>query len=133
MLVDGADMRKQANRINFNQAEEEFLDGDETVGLGVLGAKGQVRGPVPNSQPTAMLHLSGWCPASDACVPSILQCSSHFDGPVIAGWAAAPRAVGPGLPHPCPDSAGWAEFQGIATGPWWYFAEVNLNATPLGL
>ena len=37
-----ADMRKQANRINFNQAEEEFLDGDETVGLGVLGAKGQV-------------------------------------------------------------------------------------------
>ena len=36
-----ADVRKQANRINFNQVEEEFLDGDETVGLGVLGSKGQ--------------------------------------------------------------------------------------------
>ena len=34
-------MRKQANRVNFNQVEEEFLDGDETVGLGVLGSKGQ--------------------------------------------------------------------------------------------
>ena len=38
-----ADVRKQANRVNFNQVEEEFLDGDETVGLGVLGSKGQVR------------------------------------------------------------------------------------------
>lgn len=37
-----ADVRKQANRVNFNQVEEEFLDGDETVGLGVLGSKGQV-------------------------------------------------------------------------------------------
>eukprot|EP00884_Botryococcus_braunii_P005496 jgi/Botrbrau1/14948/Bobra.0018s0052.1 len=31
------DVRKAANRVNFNQPEEEFLDGDEVVGLGVLG------------------------------------------------------------------------------------------------
>jgi U4/U6 small nuclear ribonucleoprotein PRP31 len=30
------DTRKAANRVNFNQAEEEFLDGDEMVGLGTL-------------------------------------------------------------------------------------------------
>lgn len=34
-------MRKAANRINFNQPEEEFLDGDEAVGLGTLGARGE--------------------------------------------------------------------------------------------
>ena len=37
----GADVRKAANRINFNQPEEEFLDGDEAVGLGTLGSKGE--------------------------------------------------------------------------------------------
>ncbi len=31
------DIRKLQNRVNFNQAEEEFLDGDEVVGLGALG------------------------------------------------------------------------------------------------
>ena len=36
-----ADVRKAANRINFNQPEEEFLDGDEAVGLGTLGARGE--------------------------------------------------------------------------------------------
>ncbi len=29
-----------ANRVNFNQPEEEFLDGDDVVGLGVLGKEG---------------------------------------------------------------------------------------------
>ncbi|KAG1662685.1 hypothetical protein FOA52_014611 [Chlamydomonas sp. UWO 241] len=33
------DMRKAANRVNFNQAEEEYLDGDEIIGLGTLGSK----------------------------------------------------------------------------------------------
>ena len=32
-----------ANRINFNQPEEEYMDGDEVMGLGVLG-KGQGSG-----------------------------------------------------------------------------------------
>jgi hypothetical protein len=32
-----------ANRINFNQPEEEFLDGDDVVGLGVLGKEGSGR------------------------------------------------------------------------------------------
>lgn len=35
------DVRKAANRVNFNQAEEEFLDGDEAIGLGTLGARGE--------------------------------------------------------------------------------------------
>ncbi|KAK9797074.1 hypothetical protein WJX73_003006 [Symbiochloris irregularis] len=35
------DVRKAANRVNFNQPEEEFLDGDEAVGLGTLGSKGE--------------------------------------------------------------------------------------------
>ncbi|KAK9917190.1 hypothetical protein WJX75_001712 [Coccomyxa subellipsoidea] len=34
------DVRKAANRVNFNQPEEEFLDGDDVVGLGVLGKEG---------------------------------------------------------------------------------------------
>mmetsp|Transcript_20589 Transcript_20589/g.49016 ORF Transcript_20589/g.49016 Transcript_20589/m.49016 type:complete len:497 (-) Transcript_20589:41-1531(-) len=37
------DVRKLQNRINFNQPEEEFLDGDEVVGLGVLGKEGTGR------------------------------------------------------------------------------------------
>ena len=45
--VSCADVRKAANRVNFNQAEEEFLDGDETIGLGTLGAR--------SACPTAML------------------------------------------------------------------------------
>lgn len=41
-------MRKAANRtmFDFNKAEEEYVDGDEVVGLGVLGSKegsGQLR------------------------------------------------------------------------------------------
>ena len=32
-----------ANRVNFNQPEEEFLDGDDVVGLGVLGKEGSGR------------------------------------------------------------------------------------------
>ena len=35
--------RKAANRINFNQPEEEFIDGDEVIGLGVLGKEGSGR------------------------------------------------------------------------------------------
>lgn len=37
------EMRKAANRVNFNQPEEEYLDGDEVVGLGVLGKEGSGR------------------------------------------------------------------------------------------
>mmetsp|Transcript_17413 Transcript_17413/g.52333 ORF Transcript_17413/g.52333 Transcript_17413/m.52333 type:complete len:495 (-) Transcript_17413:164-1648(-) len=37
------DVRKAANRINFNQAEEEYMDGDEVVGLGMLGKEGSGR------------------------------------------------------------------------------------------
>jgi len=35
------DMRKAANRMNFdfNKPEEEYIDGDEVIGLGVLGSK----------------------------------------------------------------------------------------------
>ena len=34
------DVRKAANRVNFMQPEEEYIDGDEVVGLGVLGKEG---------------------------------------------------------------------------------------------
>mmetsp|Transcript_32954 Transcript_32954/g.83657 ORF Transcript_32954/g.83657 Transcript_32954/m.83657 type:complete len:498 (-) Transcript_32954:312-1805(-) len=37
------DMRKAANRVNFNQVEEEYIDGDEVVGLGMLGKEGSGR------------------------------------------------------------------------------------------
>ncbi|KAJ9526152.1 hypothetical protein QJQ45_009618, partial [Haematococcus lacustris] len=37
------DVRKAANRMNFNQAEEEYIDGDEVVGLGLLGKEGSGR------------------------------------------------------------------------------------------
>ena len=34
------DMQKAQNRIKFNEAEEEILDGDEVVGLGMMGKGG---------------------------------------------------------------------------------------------
>ena len=37
------DVRKAANRMNFNQPEEEYMDGEDTVGLGVLGKEGSGR------------------------------------------------------------------------------------------
>eukprot|EP00798_Chlamydomonas_sp_ICE-L_P000438 gene438-1836_t len=44
------DVRKAANRMNFNQAEEEYLAGDEMVGLGVLGKEGSGRLRIVASQ-----------------------------------------------------------------------------------
>ncbi|KAK9837334.1 hypothetical protein WJX81_007173 [Elliptochloris bilobata] len=37
------DTKKAANRVNFNQPEEEFIDGDDVIGLGVLGKEGSGR------------------------------------------------------------------------------------------
>ncbi len=37
------DVRKAANRMNFNQPEEEYMDGEDTVGLGMLGKEGSGR------------------------------------------------------------------------------------------
>ena len=34
------EVQKAANRIKFNEAEEEFLDGEEVVGLGMVGKDG---------------------------------------------------------------------------------------------
>ena len=34
------DIQKAQNRMKFNEAEEEILDGDEVVGLGVIGKGG---------------------------------------------------------------------------------------------
>lgn len=34
------DLKKQANRMAFNQAEEEVMDGEDTIGLGVIGKDG---------------------------------------------------------------------------------------------
>ena len=37
------DLRKQANRMMFNQAEDEFVDGEDTIGLGTIGKEGNGR------------------------------------------------------------------------------------------
>lgn len=37
------ELKKQANRMMFNQAEEEVHDGEDTMGLGVLGKEGSGR------------------------------------------------------------------------------------------
>ncbi|GAB4824063.1 hypothetical protein N2152v2_011109 [Parachlorella kessleri] len=37
------DLKKAANRMNFNQAEDEFIDGEDTIGLGVIGKEGSGR------------------------------------------------------------------------------------------
>lgn len=37
------ELKKQANRMAFNQAEEEVYDGDDTLGLGVIGKDGSGR------------------------------------------------------------------------------------------
>ena len=37
------ELRKQANRMDFNRPEEEFFDGEDTIGLGVIGKEGSGR------------------------------------------------------------------------------------------
>jgi U4/U6 small nuclear ribonucleoprotein PRP31 len=37
------ELKKQANRMNFNQAEEEAFDGEDTIGLGVINKEGSGR------------------------------------------------------------------------------------------
>ncbi|KAL4425922.1 hypothetical protein ABPG75_009938 [Micractinium tetrahymenae] len=37
------ELRKQANRMMFNQVEEEFMDGEDAIGLGVIGKDGSGR------------------------------------------------------------------------------------------
>lgn len=37
------ELKRQANRMVFNQAEEEVHDGEDTMGLGVLGKEGSGR------------------------------------------------------------------------------------------
>ncbi|GMH35588.1 hypothetical protein BSKO_03456 [Bryopsis sp. KO-2023] len=37
------DVRKAVNRVAFNQPEEEMIDGDEVIGLGVMGKEGSGR------------------------------------------------------------------------------------------
>eukprot|EP00877_Chromochloris_zofingiensis_P012740 jgi/Chrzof1/771/Cz01g28080.t1 len=50
------DMRKAANRMKFNEAEEEYIDGDEVVGLGVLGKEGTGRLRIVASQQKVKLN-----------------------------------------------------------------------------
>lgn len=37
------ELKKQANRMGFNQPEEEFVDGEDTIGLGVINKEGSGR------------------------------------------------------------------------------------------
>lgn len=40
---DIVDVRKAVNRVAFNKPEEEMIDGDEVIGLGVMGKEGHGR------------------------------------------------------------------------------------------
>lgn len=44
------EMRKAANRVNFNQPEDEFIESDDVMGLGVLGKEGSGRLRIVASQ-----------------------------------------------------------------------------------
>ena len=50
-------MMQAANRMLFNQAEDEFLDGDEVVGMGTLGKEGSGRLRMQASPVTSLLVL----------------------------------------------------------------------------
>ena len=60
-------MMQAANRMLFNQAEDEFLDGDEVVGMGTLGKEGSGRLRMQASCHSLMLVL----PASECFVQMI--------------------------------------------------------------
>lgn len=49
------ELRKLRNRMEFGKAEEETLVDDETVGLGMIGSAGKVRGLVADSKSRAKL------------------------------------------------------------------------------
>ena len=37
------ELKKQANRMGFNQAEDEFIDGEDVIGMGMIGKEGNGR------------------------------------------------------------------------------------------
>lgn len=49
------ELRKLRNRVEFGKAEEETLVDDETVGMGMIGAAGKVRGLVADSKSKAKM------------------------------------------------------------------------------
>lgn len=56
-------MRKAANRMNFdfNKAEDEYIDGDEVVGLGTIGKEGSGRLKlVASQQKVRGYHVTLW-------------------------------------------------------------------------
>lgn len=56
------------SRMNFNQAEEEYIDGEDTVGLGTLGKEGSGRS-VDNATSTAIATAYTRC----MCVGSFMM------------------------------------------------------------
>ena len=65
--------------MNFNQPEGEFLDGDDVVGLGVLGKEGSGRlriqaRPRSGSPALSRTALPSWCcPAGDPAARPLLK------------------------------------------------------------
>lgn len=51
------ELRKMQNRMEFGKAEEEIGVDDETVGLGMLGQAGKVRGPAVDSRSKGKSHI----------------------------------------------------------------------------
>ena len=69
-----------ANRMLFNQPEDEFLDGDEVVGMGTLGKEGSGRLRMQASH-----TLAPYCPYEDAqlnscCTATVQGCAEVLRG-----------------------------------------------------
>ena len=60
-----------ANRMLFNQAEDEFLDGDEVVGMGTLGKEGSGRLRMQVSPTALVLQLQQFLVIVDLNVVSV--------------------------------------------------------------
>jgi Prp31 C terminal domain len=69
-------MRKAANRMNFdfNVAEDEYIDGDEVVGLGTINKEGSGRLRLVASQQKARRHIIRYITqlreSNTACLPT---------------------------------------------------------------
>ena len=71
-----------ANRMLFNQAEDEFLDGDEVVGMGTLGKEGsgRLRMQACHVVPILVLQACTWAFA-ELCLLSHSHQGRHVQQP----------------------------------------------------
>ena len=92
------ELRKQANRMMFNQAEDEFIDGEDTIGLGTIGAAGSGRLRAVAAQQRQKLSAKAQKVRLRGGTWSRVEAPGS--GPLLLN-AAAPAPVLP-CPHPAP-------------------------------